>query len=308
MNSETRLPSNRALTVARREYESALMSGNSMQAQQITTRMIASGWATSAIYVEVFTPALAAIGQAWHDGQTSIAHEHRATQLILEQMEIVRRSIFSAIDDNRRVVITSVANDSHAVGARMAADLLMEDGWLVDFLGADTPASDLVELIEETNSRLVGLSITSPELIDTARQTIDAVKASTVSPKVMIGGSAISSGYGNDLAVDARVASLYDAPAAARRLLESSSGPDSIELMLDSVGNHIRELRRVHGITQQALAAASGMDRGYLSAVEQGKQNVTIGALMKISLALGVSVGNLIGSDSPIEGMSRQPK
>ena len=297
MTSKRRLPLSRALASMRRDYESVLFSGDPVQAQQITTRMVASGWPMATIYAEVFAKALTAIGNAWRGEQISIAHEHRATQITLEQMEIVRRSIVVAVDANRRVIVTSVANEDHIVGARMAADILMEDGWIVDFLGGGTPASDLVELTEGTNAKLVGLSVTLPEHIESARRTIDAIKESNTAPKIMIGGGAISGGYGNQLVVDAKIASLYDVPASARRLAESSTEPESIESILGHVGNRIRELRRVRNISQQALAISADMDRGYLSAMEQGKQNVTIGALMKIAQSLGVSVRALIGTN-----------
>jgi methanogenic corrinoid protein MtbC1/DNA-binding XRE family transcriptional regulator len=297
VTSKTRLPSSRALATMRRDYEAVLFSGNPDQAQQITTRMIASGWPVAVIYVEVFSKALATVGQLWHDDKISIAHEHRATQITLEQTQIVRRSMVVAADANRRAVVTAIANNDHIVGARMAADLLMEDGWMVDFLGGDTPASGLVELIEETNAKLVCLSVALPDHVDAARQTIDVVKASASSPIVIIGGGAITGGYGDDLTADARIASLYDVATTVRRLFESSANPESMESFLEHTGSRIRELRRLRGISQQALASAADMDRGYLSSVEQGKQNVTLGALMKVAQGLGVSLSDLLAPD-----------
>ena len=47
-------------------------------------------------------------------------------------------------------------------------------------------------------------------------------------------------------------------------------------------------------MTQKQLADKSGVTRAYVSMVEQGKQNLTIGAALKISDALNVSLNEII--------------
>ena len=51
-------------------------------------------------------------------------------------------------------------------------------------------------------------------------------------------------------------------------------------------------------MTQRDLANASGLDRTYISMVEHGKQNLTIGAVLRIADALGVPIGQLIGPET----------
>ena len=46
-------------------------------------------------------------------------------------------------------------------------------------------------------------------------------------------------------------------------------------------------------MTQQDLSNASGLDRTYISALEQGKQNVTFGAVLRIAKALDISLPRL---------------
>ena len=47
-------------------------------------------------------------------------------------------------------------------------------------------------------------------------------------------------------------------------------------------------------MTQQDLADAAGLDRTYISLVEHGRQNLTIGAVLKIAQALDVPIGDLL--------------
>ena len=51
-------------------------------------------------------------------------------------------------------------------------------------------------------------------------------------------------------------------------------------------------------MTQQALANAAELDRTYISLVEHGRQNISIGAALKIANALGVPLGDLLAFPS----------
>ncbi len=52
------------------------------------------------------------------------------------------------------------------------------------------------------------------------------------------------------------------------------------------VGNRIKELRKRNNLTQEELALLCGLDRTYINSVENGKRNISIVNLEKISNAL----------------------
>lgn len=52
------------------------------------------------------------------------------------------------------------------------------------------------------------------------------------------------------------------------------------------VGNRIKELRKRNNLTQEELALLCGLDRTYINSVENGKRNISIVNLEKISIAL----------------------
>jgi len=75
-------------------------------------------------------------------------------------------------------------------------------------------------------------------------------------------------------------------------------GPSNVEETLNSylneLGNRILSHRKANGMSQQALANAADLDRTYISAVEHGKQNVTVGAIVKLSIALKIPLSQLM--------------
>jgi transcriptional regulator with XRE-family HTH domain len=57
-----------------------------------------------------------------------------------------------------------------------------------------------------------------------------------------------------------------------------------------NVGNRIRELRKIKGVSQETLAGLADIDRTYMTSVENGKRNISIVNIEKIATALDVSL------------------
>lgn len=79
-----------------------------------------------------------------------------------------------------------------------------------------------------------------------------------------------------------------------QQLLESPANLIELDQFLTSLGERISQLRRGAGLTQIQLSQLSGLDRAYLSSIENGRQNVTIGAIYKISAALQINLQELL--------------
>ncbi|MEI6143817.1 MAG: helix-turn-helix transcriptional regulator [Mariniphaga sp.] len=57
----------------------------------------------------------------------------------------------------------------------------------------------------------------------------------------------------------------------------------------EKFGLRIRELRKKNGISQEALAFKAGIDRTYMTSVENGKRNISIENIKRIIDALEIS-------------------
>jgi transcriptional regulator with XRE-family HTH domain len=63
------------------------------------------------------------------------------------------------------------------------------------------------------------------------------------------------------------------------------------------VGERLRTLRRFRRCTLQTIAERSGLSESFLSQVERGRSNASIGSLKRIADALGVSMADLFEPD-----------
>lgn len=60
-------------------------------------------------------------------------------------------------------------------------------------------------------------------------------------------------------------------------------------MVQEKIGFRIKELRNNLGLSQEELADMAGLDRTYITSVENGRRNITIGTLEKIIIQLGVT-------------------
>jgi transcriptional regulator with XRE-family HTH domain len=65
-------------------------------------------------------------------------------------------------------------------------------------------------------------------------------------------------------------------------------------LISKRLGANIKKIRARKKMSQGDICRALGMDRGYMSAIENGKKNITIQQLERLAQALGVSPDKLL--------------
>ena len=63
---------------------------------------------------------------------------------------------------------------------------------------------------------------------------------------------------------------------------------------LNAIGSKIKSIRISKGLSQAELAKSSSIDRAFLSSVENGKRNISVSALHKISKSLDVSLNEIM--------------
>jgi methanogenic corrinoid protein MtbC1/DNA-binding XRE family transcriptional regulator len=279
-----------------RRYLDALVRGDAAAADAVVEQARGRGLTAEQIYLHLLAPAQAEVGARWRARRLTVADEHLATEITLAQMERLREGLSVRPASGRRAVLACVEGEAHAVGVRMVADFFLIDGWAVDYLGASTPTADLVEFVGRRRPDLVGLSVTQAEHVSALRQAAAALHRLTPPPRLLAGGAALrgrrpAAGFGVDaVALDARAG-----VQAARRLVAApAAAAATAEEHFERLGRRLQELRSARGWKQQQLADEAGLDRTYISGLEHGKQNPTLGALLRLARALEVPVERLI--------------
>ena len=63
--------------------------------------------------------------------------------------------------------------------------------------------------------------------------------------------------------------------------------------MHDAFGRAIRGVRTERGLSQERMAQLADLDRSYVSGIERGERNPSLGNILKLTAVLGVSLSEL---------------
>ncbi len=190
-----------------REAPNESLQAKTMPASQLVTEMIAAtlagdmarvekvlaqGHATMPVedvVLEVIQPSLIEIGEKWHRGEITIAHEHQATSFIKGRM----LQLFELAGIPRSgpvVVIACGPGEYHEIGALAIGIFLRRAGIRTHYLGANMPVVDLARFSREVRASAIMLSCSSAEVIDAIRAQVHLLQE--VVPILIFGGRAFN--------------------------------------------------------------------------------------------------------------------
>ena len=149
----------------------------------------------SKIFVCVIGKAMNRIGDLWHGGTITIAHEHRASEIANELIALVSEKTPHFSSNGFSAVVACVEGEQHELGAKFFSALLEIEGWHVYYLGSSLPAKDLAEYALVTKTDAVVISILASDHFERVDECLTALNALDEPPVVLIGGSDI---IGND--------------------------------------------------------------------------------------------------------------
>ncbi len=182
-----------------RQYLADLLAGRRTPCADTVRALLDEGVGIRDIYVSLFQRSLYDVGRLWETGRISVATEHLATAITEALMPLVYPAMFAAERAGRSGVISCVADEQHQIGAKMVADVLELHGWDGYFLGANTPLADLLDLIEQKQPDLVGLSLSVYFNMPKLTAAIAAVRDRFPDTPVLVGGQAFAWGSVDDL-------------------------------------------------------------------------------------------------------------
>jgi len=140
------------------------------------------------LFEKVFGPAMAQIGQRWHEGSLSIGQEHLAAEVIGNAMRYVLRLSQPEAPD-RTIVLACFADEEHAVPLYGVALRFAEWNFRTVMLGARTPPHAIRHAVAEVHPDLVGLSLTMMPPAYRVRELIDGYSEACGKTPWLVGGA-----------------------------------------------------------------------------------------------------------------------
>lgn len=171
-------------------YLGALLGADRHGASEMIHEAAAGGVDIAQIYTQVFQPTQLELGRLWQANLITVAQEHYATAVTQLVMSRLYEYIFSAEKNGRRLVAACIGDELHEMGMRMVADFFEMAHWDTDYLGANTPASEIIEAATTGRADLIALSATMSPHIPAIERTISAIRSDprTAEVKIIVGG------------------------------------------------------------------------------------------------------------------------
>lgn len=218
------------LAALAREYLDLTLSGQRRLASERVVAAVQGGVSPASIYVDVFQRCQRETGRLWQTNQISVAQEHHVsavTQMTMSQLYPL------ILGDSRAgagtLVAACAAGDLHEIGLRMVADLLEQDGWDVIYLGANTPAPAVRQMLVDRQARLLVISASLALHLSAVQQLIDLVRADAACDhvKILVGGYPFNlcPGLWKQMGADGHGVDAPEAVAIARGVRLAAAAP-----------------------------------------------------------------------------------
>lgn len=171
-----------------RRFLLAVLEGKRASATELLFAARVEGIPVGAIRKHVLERVQDEIGRMWQKGEIFEAEEHFCSRVVEEALALLREP--RADENQKTVVVLTVAGDLHDIGGRMVADQFEARGWRVIFLGANVPVDATARAVKDFGVDLVALSVTQGVNLRAAAAQIEGLRAANEKHvPVMVGGA-----------------------------------------------------------------------------------------------------------------------
>ena len=170
-----------------------------------TLRRAVAVMGVTAFIESVAAPLLRRIGNEWHAGRLSMAHEHMVSSL-LHDIVAERMRALGKREGAPVLIVGTLAGERHAIGAVLAGAAAAVEGWNVLHLGADLPASAIAEAARSADARVVAVSIVYVEDRDALLEELRGLRTALPATVTLVAGGGGAAGIADELsAIGVRV-------------------------------------------------------------------------------------------------------
>lgn len=178
-------------------------TGRASETVQRTTALLEEGTEAEAIMNQALIPAMDEVGDLFQKGEYFMPEMLVAARAMQQGLEVLRpRLVEAGIDPLGKVVMGTVKGDLHDIGKNLVIMALEGAGFEVVDLGIDVVPDKFVEAVKAHRPLVVGISALLTTTMVAMKDTADAIKASGIQTKIMIGGAPIRQEFADEIGVD----------------------------------------------------------------------------------------------------------
>lgn len=148
------------------------------------------------LHTAVLGPLLVDTGARWQSGEVRVWEEHYASSTVRTIVEAVYPFVLAAAAHvepaGKTVLLACPPREQHDLGLRMLADRFALAGWVVHYLGTDTPVEEICAAAASLGVDTIVLSASTHFNRVLLRGVVDEIQAGAPGVRVYVGGPAFS--------------------------------------------------------------------------------------------------------------------
>ena len=197
-----------------------LMKGKANDVKALVEKALNDGELPVKILNEGLLAGMSVIGEKFKKNEVYVPEVLIAARAMKAGMQILQpKLISSGVKPLGVAVIGTVKGDLHDIGKNLVGMMLEGAGLKVVDLGIDVPPEKFIEGAKSHAAQVIGVSALLTTTMTSMKAVVEAVKASGMKTKVMIGGAPVTQSFCDEIGADGYAPDAASAADLAKRLL-----------------------------------------------------------------------------------------
>ena len=185
------------------EIAENLMKGKANDVKALVEKALGEGSAPGDVLNDGLLAGMSVIGERFKKNEVYVPEVLIAARAMKAGMEILQPQLAAAgVEPIGVAVVGTVKGDLHDIGKNLVCMMLEGAGFKVVDAGIDCDPEKFVEAARENNAAVIGVSALLTTTMTNMKAVVDAVKASDLSAKVMIGGAPVTQAFCDEIGAD----------------------------------------------------------------------------------------------------------
>lgn len=188
-----------------KSLEYAVLNGIREYAADATRELLKTRPAME-IVNEILIPALDKVGADFESGKLFLPQLIQSATTAQEAFDVLKEYMSGQKDagtvSKGKVIIATVKGDIHDIGKNIVKVVMENYGYEMIDLGKDVPIEKVVEAVQQTGAKLVGLSALMTTTVVSMEETIRAIHEAGCDCKIWVGGAVLTEDYARQIGAD----------------------------------------------------------------------------------------------------------
>ncbi len=200
--------------------KTAMKAGKVADVRTLVEAALAEGVAAQDILNKGLLEAMGEVGQRFKNNEVFVPEVLVAARAMKAGTTLLKPHLIKAgVQSVATAVMGTVKGDLHDIGKNLVIMMLEGAGFAVIDAGVDVAPEKFVALAKEHGAKIVGLSALLTTTMPGMKGTVEAIRASGLPAKVIIGGAPVTQSYCDAIGADGYSADAASAADLARRLI-----------------------------------------------------------------------------------------